>query len=1316
MQTYRHKNGFAIVATLIMAILLTLIAVASLSLSSIEMRGTKKFEAHYEAQANARMALMLAIGRLQEHMGPDQRISANGNILSHTTCNNPHWTGVWDSWLAGDTSGDNPDGYSEHSTIVSKSDQNLNPTYQAGREDHFRSWLVSLPPAQSQEMESISTMFEDAKESPGPMDKAVKLVANGSLSDSSAPEEHVSVPLVMVTADSGNSAIRGRYAWWVGDQSQKAIIMQDAYNTGQLTDAAKVYRSQAPGATGIRRAKGLENLLDESQARKLASHRTIDLLETSSSPSPNSPRPSELNFHHLTHASFGVLADVREGGLKRDLSTILERPIDVTETGDEFMLYRFDDQGQERVPIQDLAAYYQLHHDNPSWSNSRRGGVAYDSSALPNSIQIKVPDYGDPQNREKYLREYTSMYRSPVPVRVQFLVAVGAQQITDAERQFIKNKFDAGVVNYEAELRASDTHKLMMGVMPVVSLWNPTNLPMVMEPASSQVLKFNAPPFAFRWRKYRQPENQTFTNGYFNLNYAMGGEVTTDGRSTGSKPYLIQLQFAKSAPIVFEPGEVKIFSIPFNNGSLLSSGGNFADISQSVIEPVNEWNPYGFFVTHHAARKSSPPSGDVAWFPISSTDNGYRMVFKKEDNITLEIVTEAKTDNGRNVSPNNEVHGGGLNLWMANYRHANNQTGSLHFRNYQLMSRFGGGTGNSGMAQGLLAPFNAELMQQGFPNGVAPIPFDTAADSIAGSQIIGASEAGEIQGVLSFSLMAGCEVSSSNVGGYGGGRRLASRPFLHSSALTAPLIDQTAPAAIYNFGWEWQVDRINSVEEVVQLDPGTGNAYYGGGYTAEAGTTRVVQQDLPVVAPISIASLSHAHLGGFSLANAPTTAAANDNIRLIRIVGGYNNLFQSNTNDPLRGAPNPGDFQQITATGQAGLAPHTVQAIGNSYAHPNIPADKAFTSYSRFLNHDTGARIITFADHSYLANKAIWDEFFFSSITPKDASCRLHGLTSDQSARDLAHEFFFGAGEVPNPRMKPYIAGMNEQRFAELFAQEDQYTDGLADKIAGHLLVSGSFNINSTSVDAWRILLSSMRNKTMAHLESGSAPSDHTPAGTPALPGMLTNSVPLPSSDFNSDPNNTARQWIGGRVLSDDEIDQLAEAIVRQVKSRGPFLSLSEFVNRRLDSRNTELSLKGALQAAIDDPAVSINAAFRNPTRVLDNEIDQGDFAFGEAATGPIAYGSYPYVDQADILRGFASQLTPRGDTFIVRSYGDSLAPDGRVQARAWCEAVVQRTPEYVDSADSNETKRQDLSSIANRNFGRKFVILSFRWLNPNEI
>jgi hypothetical protein len=91
-------------------------------------------------------------------------------------------------------------------------------------------------------------------------------------------------------------------------------------------------------------------------------------------------------------------------------------------------------------------------------------------------------------------------------------------------------------------------------------------------------------------------------------------------------------------------------------------------------------------------------------------------------------------------------------------------------------------------------------------------------------------------------------------------------------------------------------------------------------------------------------------------------------------------------------------------------------------------------------------------------------------------------------------------------------------------------------------------------------------------------------------------------------------------------------------------------------------------------------------------------------------------VDQADVLRHFAEQLTPRGDTFVIRTYGDSIDANGNVMARAWCEAVVQRIPDYLDGTDANHLMEARLQSESNKLFGRTFQVVSFRWLNASEI
>ena len=49
------------------------------------------------------------------------------------------------------------------------------------------------------------------------------------------------------------------------------------------------------------------------------------------------------------------------------------------------------------------------------------------------------------------------------------------------------------------------------------------------------------------------------------------------------------------------------------------------------------------------------------------------------------------------------------------------------------------------------------------------------------------------------------------------------------------------------------------------------------------------------------------------------------------------------------------------------------------------------------------------------------------------------------------------------------------------------------------------------------------------------------------------------------------------------------------------------------------------------------------------------------------------------MLRALAPRLSARTDTFRIRAYGEVTDSNGNIIAKAMCEAVVQRLPEYVD-------------------------------------
>ena len=121
-------RGFALVITLSLMVLLTLLAVGLLSLSAVELRRSSNGESRAIAMSNARLGLMLALGQLQRELGDDRRITADAAILKSEA--NPAAVGVWNGWSPALGSRARPG--------------TVNVDYKAPKgQTGFRSWLVS---------------------------------------------------------------------------------------------------------------------------------------------------------------------------------------------------------------------------------------------------------------------------------------------------------------------------------------------------------------------------------------------------------------------------------------------------------------------------------------------------------------------------------------------------------------------------------------------------------------------------------------------------------------------------------------------------------------------------------------------------------------------------------------------------------------------------------------------------------------------------------------------------------------------------------------------------------------------------------------------------------------------------------------------------------------------------------------------------------------------------------------------------------------------------------------------------------------------
>lgn len=837
-RTRRH-DGFALVATLSLMVLLAILAVGLLSLSAVSLRSSSQGIAQAEARANARLALMIAIGELQKELGPDQRISANGAVLDDpSTAPNevihPNWTGVWDSWIAGPlvgapTNAAYPSAESHHQTIGNQLDASMLPDY-ANKSKHFRRWLLSLDPTDASKMDSSRSLALNGMPMPAATETAIRLVGEGSLGKTAPGTDFVSARLIDVKASSSNSGGRGRYGWWVGDESQKARVMSDSYlSTAPANSAEKIFRGQSPGSTGTNTIKDLEGITaaQDDKIKGLPTLNTLNLVV--GDPNAAQPKlPAKRNFHSVSPFSQSVLSDVREGGLKRDLSVILEQPIDLANQGPEYMLYEFDDprfpylnnpndarRANSRVPIQDLAAYYQLYDHESAFANGRKEGVQYTSTGLPNSLQIRVPDHdGGSKNRQRLIREYTSLYRQPVITKVQFLVGISAQPITQDERDKVLNDItNHPVARVRANLkpiRDTDTHKLKVGITPMVTLWNPSNLPMVMDAA--QILRYQSPPFGLRWRKYR-PGGNVVDSYWFNLSYtADPGTGSGAGQSTGFS--LLRLFFSKNpSRIVFQPGEVKVFSLPASTAANLKDevGSSLQLATEGTnLNTVNSWDPFGVFIMRNSAPSGNYSDAAPDAYTFAGTQPGQSFVFGPDDRISLSIESETEQNvllrlDGRVSSSGAEIKGSAFSLYMLDEGYQLDWRDAIDSLRHNIMiSRHGTGTAANKVA---LGGFYKQLMLPGFPGG-APISFDAETNAIPGSQIIGASNADEIIAMMDFSLSIGSETASAAAGGFGGGRRITSRPFLHSGIGAMPFITQSDKASLYDYGWDWQVGEI----------------------------------------------------------------------------------------------------------------------------------------------------------------------------------------------------------------------------------------------------------------------------------------------------------------------------------------------------------------------------------------------------------------------------------------------------------------------------------------------------------------------------
>lgn len=433
---------------------------------------------------------------------------------------------------------------------------------------------------------------------------------------------------------------------------------------------------------------------------------------------------------------------------------------------------------------------------------------------------------------------------------------------------------------------------------------------------------------------------------------------------------------------------------------------------------------------------------------------------------------------------------------------------------------------------------------------------------------------------------------------------------------------------------------------------------------------------------------------------------------------------------------------QHSLYGEYGFYPS--YSFGNSWADVRIPRDQHYRP-NLFSGSYEPSQSQTLYDLSWHLNRAVWDRYFVSTV-PTDWS------TSDIEVKK----------PLPNNRMSYYKTPETDS-----IRGDDAY-----DEAAANLWVNGAFNINSTSEQAWRALLSATLGIPETAVTGGRSfgdSGDNVDEIAP-IPRFVRNQGQVGHNNTNFRNSMKSQvssgalnfNYIGNRGLRtsyngafngevNEIVAELARTIVNEVKLRGPFLSLGDFVNRAIIEQSSDsdsIGIKSTLQAAIDKMGMDENGNDTQAPRIHTRQwvADQGtrdrdgvramvgnewivehflggpDKGSSESAGDEMPYastviGSPSTLSPADLLTVIGPAISARSDVFRIRTYGESLNPITReTESRAWCEAIVQRLPDYVDPSDLPDVDPVALSSSLNTQFGRKYKILSFRWLDASEI
>lgn len=1248
------SGGFTLVVTLSLMILLTILAVGLLSLSAVSLRNSSQGDAMATARANARLALMLALGDLQKHLGPDRAITANSEILA--TSSNPvaksNTTGVWESWWDFDPS--------------------AAPDYTNEKTNRFRRWLVSSADmAATQNRDFVTT---------GWTGKTVELVGSGSLGPNAASADKVTAGLVPVSI---GGKVLGSYGWHVSDESVKARInlYRDPGQNATLAQKRALLAGQRPDPSVVKGPDG--NLLSWlptdltpakfTEATNIAG-KIIDLDQAElldQAKGKIKPLRNDITPHSL-----GVLANVRGGGLKQDLSSMFEMGSATANTlPAEFTNEKLYQSTHGITGISDpnwsaLASYYNSFRS----LTSRETNPAFPVKSIATATD-PVPAVYNPV---------------PVIAKIDTIFSLIGRPTTDVNWMANGGPPDAARYKYDYFVNLIFT--------PLVTLHNPYNVNLSFYRMN---VEFKNIPIAFNFM-FQSGDGGPFVSKSVNANVFESLNNMTYAGSRGDKTFVMNIAdwsnakrvqdpsadtFDINGQIVMKPGQTMIFSPYFSPTSYLGGVASFYEDSRNLTglnSVAFDWNSH---LTSSIKAKHTFVPG------VGFETSG--------------------------ITPSSQTSGGlwNLNLMLRDGNSPHN-TGHVTDRFYveckvqqpSWYSNFNPPSSSDNIRT--LAPPTFEVTAQiqaksyGTPVDYGKIKFDYKDDATLQTLFDN-----RVYRYPPTGSLTGFKISALHQQPYA-----TQAPDVHPFAIFSAYV-RTTNGGVYETGRRDQAPNPGNSSQINRLRDGR---LAGKPFLFHNPSRSNFTMDLSVEKPGT-----HAYELNFQalLSKGDYQDYMDVDINRVPSLSGNKSTSGIKSGSYLEVPSGPlqtiADFRRSNALTTSYL-PQFVQPVGNSLLHPLMSAEQV-------IETNTNISLTQLLDHSVLANHALYDRFYFSTFSSRGS----------EKPDAVFEQFMNGTKPLPSQAFMPYQSGGKSVTDAksELFASGIP-KDGAYKTAAEYQMIRGPFNVNSTSVQAWKAVLAAMNQSDVATLWARTAGLETRKAtGVPVTAMSLPNGGAnrTPAVDASKIDNEKTNDWNGYRELTEPELDKLAVKIVEEVRARGPFLSMSEFVNRQVGPNDPSVILedqrnrRGALEAAITKSEINEkkNAVF--PETFLDQvpitTTDVSDpklynYKSPEATTGNPAAGAPGWVNQGDLLRILEPSATVRGDTFVIRSYGEAQDANGKITARAYAEAVVQRVPVYVDPADrpSINPYTDPTAAAANKTFGRRFNMVSFRWLSKDEI